>query len=448
MRSTKWATIAAAAGLLALTPAGASAAGGHHQRLKLRQHASSTGHCRLSAAVGQSQLSEGDSVEVFGALSCRDKNASPVSQTVTIYERSATGGGSQEVGTATTEAGGLYSFLVPAVSGDSLFYASAAGARSAEKVVRVAPVVELKGPSENTQLLTGRRSAVLFTGKVNREDSGATVVLQRENATGNEEWRSIQRPVLVSGTGEFAITHRFVVPGDANIRVVVRTHRKFSVRGISNTLNYQISQKENPRLTLNSSLDPISFGQTVTLSGTVAGAVNQPVTLLARERGTGPYLPVAKGTTNGSGEYTFTQAPQHSTFYRVTSGNVSSAVLFEGVKYVLAANVSATTVPSGQALTFYGTVTPAEDGHPVYVERENKIGGGFHVVEVGYVHGSAYSIPVVIFGSGKENFRIKVPGDPANQTISSSPFTIEVTTPPASTLKPVPSGKLPNEGQV
>ncbi|MHB8243503.1 MAG: hypothetical protein ACYDHN_16130, partial [Solirubrobacteraceae bacterium] len=429
MRSTKLTAITAAAAMLALAPTGASAAG--HARVREHRRANAVGHCLLSASVGQSQLSEGESVEVFGRLACAG-NTSAASQTVTIYGRAAgDSGGFQAVGTATTEAGGYYSFLVPSVSNDSIFYASAAGTRTRRRIVRVAPVVKLVGPNENTQLLTGRRSAVLFKGTVNRQDSGATVVLQRENATSNEEWHSIERPVLVSASGEFAITHRFVVPGDANIRVVVRTHGRFSVRGISNTLNYQISQKENPRLTLNASSDPISFGQTVTLSGTVAGAVNQPVTLLARGRGAG-YAVVAQGTTNASGEYSFLQGPQQSTFYRVTSGSVGSAVLFEGVKYVLTANVSATTVQSGQPLTFSGTVTPALDGHPVYIEREDALGGGFHVVEVGQVHGSSYSIPDVIFGSGKETFRVKVPGDPANQTVSSSPFTIEVTPAPAS----------------
>ncbi len=442
MRSTRLTAITAATAMLALAPAGASAA---RQRVRPDRHANAIGHCLLSASVGQSQLSEGESVEIFGQLACTG-NTSAASQTVTIYGRSADGA-FQALGTATTEAGGYYSFLVPSVSSDSIFYASAAGIRTRRRIVRVAPVVKLVGPNENTQLLTGRRSAVLFKGTVNRQDSGATVVLQRENATGNEEWHSIERPMLVSASGEFAIAHRFVVPGDANIRVVVRTHRKFSVRGISNTLNYQISQKENPRLTLNTSSDPISFGQTVTLSGTVAGAVNQPVTLLARGRGAG-YAVVGKGTTNASGEYSFLQGPQQSTFYRVTSGSVGSAVLFEGVKYVLTANVSATTVQSGQPLTFSGTVTPALDGHPVYIEREDALGGGFHVVEVGQVHGSSYSIPDVIFGSGKETFRVKVPGDPANQTVSSSPFTIEVTPGPASELKPVAPGKLPGEGQV
>ncbi len=448
MRSTKVTLIAAAAAMLALTPTGASAAG--HRHLRAHKHASPVGHCRIDLFAEPHQVTGGESVEVFGLLKCTG-GASPAGQPVTIYARTAESNGFQEVGTATTDANGYYSFLAPSVSTDSLFYASAAGARSGERLVRVAPEVKLKGPEETKQLLTGRRSAVIFSGTVSPADAGATVILQRENAASSEEWHVIQRG-LVSSSGEYSITHRFVVPGAANIRVVVRAHRKFSLRGISNSLSYDISQKENPRLTLDSSADPISYGQPVTLSGIVAGAVNQPVTLFARGRGA-TYAAVAKTTTNGSGEYSFAQMPLLSTFYRVSSGSVSSAVLFEGVKYVLTASASANTVQSGGAVVFSGTVTPTPlpvpPGHPVYLERENASGGGFHVVDVGTIQAdSTYSISHTIYGSGKETFRVKVPGDPINQGIASSPFTIEVTPSAAARLKPEPPSKLPGEGQV
>ncbi|MCW3057392.1 MAG: hypothetical protein JWO21_1361, partial [Solirubrobacterales bacterium] len=156
-----------------------------------------------------------------------------------------------------------------------------------------------------------------------------------------------------------------------------------------------------------------------------------------------------EATTNGSGEYTFAEKPLQNTYYRVTSGAINSAVLFEGVKYVLTAAVSATTIPAGQSLTFSGTVTPDHVGHVVYLERENLFGGGFHVADVGTVtSASTYTISHFVFGSGKQVFRIKVPGDPENQAISSTPFTILVTPSPAALLHPAPAGKLPGEGKV
>jgi|CZKG01.1.fsa_nt_gi hypothetical protein len=444
MRSTKLTVIAAAAATLALAPTGASAAGAH-KRPKERKPANAVGHCRLSVFAEPHQITAGETVQVFGRLACLG-SAATIPQPVTVYERTA--GGSQVLGTATTGAGGYYSLLAPPVNADSRFYVSAAGARSAERIVKVAPQVTLKGPPENTQLFTGARGAVLFSGTVTPTDAGAQVILQREAATSSEEWHVIQRG-RVSSNGEYAITHRFVVPGAANLRVIVRAQRRLSTRGISNTLFYDISQRENSKLTINTSADPISYGQTVTLSGTVAQGANQPVTLLARGRGAS-FAPAGTTTTNSKGEYTFVQMPAQSSFYRVTAAaGTSSTVLFEGVKYVLTAGVSGSSVQSGQALVFSGTVTPGQEGHPVYLERQNAAGNGYHVVDVGTVaKDSTYSISHHIYGSGKETFRVTVPGDPADMDVSSSPFAIEVTPSTASALKPVPPSQLPAEGQV
>ena len=446
MRSTKLPAIAtAAAAMLALAPAGASAAA----RPSPPESAPACKPSRALPLLEHHRRTRPDhrrrNGHLFGALTCLG-GPSTTPQTITVYGRTA-GASYQALGTTNIESG-AYSFQSLPIKANTAFYASSPEARSPQRVVRVEPVVTLKGPNEKIPLITGRTNAVLFTGSVSPQDAGARVVLQRENAISHEEWRVIQRGGLVTENGEFAITHKFVVPGDANIRVVVQGNGRHLVRGISNELNYNISQKENPNLTLNSSGDPIFFGQPVTLSGTVAGAVNQPVTLFGRGRGAS-YAQVAQGTTNNKGEYSFTQSPLVSTFYRVTSAGKSSAVLFEGVKYVLTAGVSGTSVQAGQPLTFSGTLTPGVLGHPVYLERENASGGGFHVVEVGTVgEHSTYSITAPIYGSGKENFRIKVPGDPANQSASSASFSVEVTHSPAPAFKPGLPSKLPQEGQL
>ncbi|HYM54692.1 MAG TPA: hypothetical protein VES97_04975, partial [Solirubrobacteraceae bacterium] len=142
------------------------------------------------------------------------------------------------------------------------------------------------------------------------------------------------------------------------------------------------------------------------------------------------------------------QTPLASTFYRVTAGGISSTVLFEGVKYALTAGASAGTIQSGQALTFAGTVSPDHVGHVVYLERENAFRGGFHVVDVGTVGpNSTYSISHFVFGSRRVVFRVRVPGDPANQAASSSTFAVEVTPAPFGSLRPQIPGVLPTEGQ-
>ena len=446
MRSFRFTSaIAAAATVLALAPAGASAAH-NNQHVRLGKHANPTGHCRVTIFAEPHIVISGESAQIIGQLIC-PSGVVTSEQTVTVYEHVAGAGPFQVLGTATTGAGGFYSIVAPNLTANSTFYAATVAGRSATRAVKVSPQVTLKGPAETAQIFTGRRGAQTFSGVVSPADTGAEVVLQRENATANEEWGVIQRGIVGPG-GAYSFTHVFGRPGDANLRVVVRAHRRLSVRGVSNTLSYSISQHENPALTINTSTDPISYGQPVTLSGVVAGAVSKPVTLMARSK-EGAFAPVATSTTDASGNYTFTQTPLQSTIYRVTSGGVNSALLFEGVKYVLTASASATTVSSGQALTFAGTVTPARVGHVVYLERQNVFGGGFHVVDVATVAAdSTYTINHAIFGLGSEVFRVKIPGDPLNQAISSTPFSITVTPATPGALSPHAQNKLPGEGKV
>jgi hypothetical protein len=452
MRSIKLSPVVAGAAILLIAPTATSAsATGRDGRLDAPRLASAAG-CHVRIFAEPRVVTGGESVQVFGQLACPG-GANVAGQPVTIFERSAGAPGAKgfkEIGTVSTGPGGFYSIVPSPVTADSFFYARALGARSGTRAVRVAPQVTLAAPGapDGSQLRTGRSNRVTFTGTVTPGDAGATVVLQRENSTSFEEWGAIQLGVVGPG-GTYSLTHTFVIPGDANIRVVVRKHGKFSVRGISNTLSYVISQRQNPKLTLNASADPISYGQTVTLSGVVAGGANQKVTLLSHPRGQKVFTKLTEGTTDGSGAYSFVQKPLQNTAYKVTSGKVSSAILVEGVKYVLTAGASATTVQSGQSVTFSGTVTPGQAGKIVYLERENAFGGGFHVVDVGTVSAaSTYAITHFLFGNGKQVYRVKVPGDPGNQAVSSSLFPIEVTPAPPSLLRPRPSAKLPSEGKV
>jgi hypothetical protein len=434
------ALVTGAIAALALAPAGAAA----HTQAHVRAFPSD--RCRLTLIAEPHFLTSGESAQLFGRLLCTH-GASTSGQAVTVYERVAGTPGVQVLGTTATVAGGFYSMLAPSLTAETSFYATSSTGRSGTRVVHVAPQVTLKGPAENVQLLTGGRGGVTFAGTVDPADEGAVILLQRESATSSEDWHAIQRGIVGAG-GAYALTHHFTFPGDANIRVIVRPRHKFKLRGISNTLSYSISQRQNSRLTINSSADPIADGQSIQLTGTLAGGASQPVTLLARTPG-GGWGAIEKGTTDAAGDYSFTQVPAQSTFYRVTGPNVHSTVLFEGVRYVLTANVSASTVQSGQPLTFSGTVTPARAGHVVYLERQNLFGGGYHVVDVSTVAPDGnYAVSHTVFGNGHEVFRVKVPGDRANQSATSSPFTIEVTPAPGAALRPRAPAKLPDEGKV
>jgi hypothetical protein len=429
--------LAAAATLLVLAPASASA----------HRHPNPTGRCDVNLNVAPRHISAGEPVVAFGRLVCVHR-ANAAGQTVKLFEHSFGTPGYTLVQSTTTDAHGFYELTQPGVTANSFFYVRSHGAQSGSRHVHVEAQVTLSGPPEGTQLLTGSPNKVTFTGTVNPANVGARVILQRQNALTGNEWHRIDSGV-VNAAGDFTIVHTFVVPGDANIRVLVRSQGR-NVPSLSSTLTYTISQTQNPELTIDASQDPIVYGQSATISGVAAGVASKPVTLLARVARQHGFAPVAEVSTNASGEYTFpAQSPVSSTFYEVKGGGKTSAVLYEGVKDVLTAAVSQTTIQAGQALTFSGTVAPDHSGHIIYLERQNASGNGYHVVQVATIGaGSAYSIVHTVYDPGTKVFRIKVPGDPDNAGAVSAPFTITVTPAPASALMPEASSNssAPSEG--
>ena len=334
MRSTKLSSaMVAAAALLATAPTGAFAA---RKLPKHKGHVSPAG-CRLTESADPHIVNSGDSVVLTGVLNC--PGGGPSGQTVTVFERIAgVPGGFKNAGTTSTVAGGSYSFTPAPVITDSTFYTRAAGARSANHSVRAAPLVTVATSPplpEGSQLFTGPAHKVTFKGSVNPIDRGAEVVLQRETGGSTEEWGTIQQHNFVKADGSFEIIHTFVVPGDANLRVVVRPHGIFHARGVSNMLTYEISQTQNPNLTLEPSADPVNFGAPLTLKGVVKAGAGQKVILMARSFGS-PSTKIGETTSGAGGAFEFKIASEEkNTFYRALSGTVSSAVLFEGVKWVI-----------------------------------------------------------------------------------------------------------------
>jgi hypothetical protein len=440
MRSRKLTTaVTAIITLLVLVPASAWA----------RRHHRHRGRCAISINVSPRVIQAGEQAIVWGRLRCANP-ANAAGQQVQLFRHlmgTPISGFSQST---TTNPEGFYEFAPAegAIETNRYWYVRAQGVRSAAQGIRVFAQVTLSGPTEG-QLLTGFPNRVTFTGTVSPADVGARVVLQRQNATTGNQWHRIDRGVVGAG-GSFTITHTFVAPGDANIRVLVLSQRR-NIPSVSNVLTYEISQAQNTELTIQASADPISFGEAVTISGKFAAGPNQPVTLLARGRHQHGFARVAQVSTNSSGEYTFPpQAPVNNTFYEVRGAKVSSAVLYEGVKDVLTAQVSATTVQAGQTVTFSGTVSPDHTGHVIYLERQNAHGSGFHVIQVSTVGaGSTYSIAHRLYVPGTKVLRVFIPGGPENQGAASQPFSIEVTPAPASALTPesAENSALPSEGQ-
>jgi hypothetical protein len=432
--------VVAATSLLALAPAAALA----------HKHPSPSGRCRIDVSLSPTQVFVGDSTEVLGRLAC-NRHVNAGGQSVELYAHVAGSAGYVPIQSTTTEANGSYKLTTVAESANTSFYVRSHGAQSGHRRLRVEAQVTLSGPAEGSQILTGPAGQVTFTGTVNpATDVGARVILQRQNAVTGNEWHRIGSGQVLAG-GTYSITHTFRVPGDANIRVLVRSDG-LNIPSPSNEIEYEISQAQNPNLTINASPDPISYGQSVTISGVLAGATtSQSVTLLARTVHQHGFAPIAEVKTEANGNYSFpAQSPVNSTLYRVQGAGQKSAVLYEGVKDVLTAEASPSTLQAGQAVTFTGTVAPAHEGHVVYLERKDANGTGFHVVQVSHVlPGSVYSIVHQVYVPGTKVFRIDIPGGPDNGRAVSQPFTIQVTPAPASAIAPeAPSNSsLPDEGQ-
>jgi hypothetical protein len=390
-----------------------------------KKHQSANGRHNVSLNVSENPVVAGDPLVIWGRL----RGPNHANRVVTLWHRINPRPRFTPVQQTTTDANGFYVFFRQngIVNSNRNWYVKSLGARSRTVHEKVFSLVNLSGPADGSNLLTGPAHKVTFSGTVSPFRAGGRVVLQRQasDAGNGNGWNRIDQTRVQPG-GTFTINHTFRVPGDANIRVRVLGTRR-NVASTSNVLSYEISQAQNPALTISASADPINVGQPVTLTGTLQNGATQPVQLFAKTRN-GSFQQVAAGLTDPSGNYSFVQTPVNSTIYQVHGGGKLSAQLFEGVKDVLTANVSSTNVKSGDPVTFSGTVSPDKSGHVIYLQRQNENGNGFHTVQVARVGaGSVYSITRRLFAPGTKVFRVFIPGGPFNQGAASSPFTITVT---------------------
>jgi hypothetical protein len=399
------------------------------------------GKCLLSIEANSARITAGETVTVFGAVTCPG-GADVSGRAVTIYESERGTGvaGSSEVATTTTNANGAYKVTPPAFGADMVFYARSAGARGAHALVRVAPKVTLLGPAPGVQMLTrgehlGARAhnRITFTGTVSPADGGALVTLQREYAASGEQWRPVAFG-RVGLDGHYSITHGFTSPGLASVRVVVHPTGPKLVAA-SEPLSYEIGQAQNPKLTIQTTADPISYGQTVNITGVAAGPA-QLLTLQARSAA-GGFVEVAHEMTGAGGKYEFPERPLRSTSYRVIDAAATSTELFEGVEYALAAGTAPETAQTGEQLSFVGSVVPASAGQVVLLEREGLAGINFQVVESATVSAdSSYSIPYTFYHACTCVMRVKVPADSEHRASTSQPFSIRVTPALSAGLEP------------
>jgi hypothetical protein len=390
--------------------------------------------CSVEIQTSTPLLKAGTQLTLTGSVTCAQA-ASAAGQTVTLFQKIARTPGFDTASSTTTAADGGFQFTPEALSANSTFYAQADEAVSDRVKVLLAPKVTITTPLAGAQLLIGAAhaaraglanagtGAVTFTGSVSPVDAGAKVSLQREYRRG--AWHRIGGGATVDEDGNYSIVHAFSRPGLARIRVVVHSHG-LALTSASAPVTYELLRGRHRGVTIQASANPLVYGQSVTITGTVPGAADQTVTLLG-ETAAHTFTALDETTATGN-EYSFTESPLASTRYRVRTAVAGSGVLSESVSYALVQDPPAASVTVGTPLSFTGTLLPAHEGQPVDLESQDTAGPGYHVIAVGSESSAAsFSIEHAFSSVGTEHLRITVPAGTELQSVSGEPFTLEVT---------------------
>lgn len=292
-------------------------------------------------------------------------------------------------------------------------------------VERIAATVTLDQPSADLTTAT----PIAFTGTVSPANAGNRILLQRQASLDGDRWVAVDGG-FVRADGRYTIVHRFRVPGDRSLRTLLLPNRH-TLRSPSTPISITVQQLQVAGFTIGSSAQPIDFGQSVTIAGTLTGGATTSVTLFARDEWRGRLHAIATTTTDANGAYSFVQTPPRNTAYQVrvtTDPHTRTARLFQGVRDVVSIAASTTTAAVGDIVTFSGTVQPNKSGHVILLQRLD--GGIWRTIAVARVgDGSAYAIPYTLAAPSSAQYRTLIPGGPVNQRGVSS--AVEVTGSPS-----------------
>ena len=155
-------------------------------------------------------------------------------------------------------------------------------------------------------------------------------------------------------------------------------------------------------LTLAATPNPVRYGSTVTLSGTLKGANNagQAVSLLSDPFPFDAFKKIATATTNATGDYSLTQKPLVNTRYQVTQATNVSGIVTVLVRPRVSMRLSDYTPKVGQRVTFSGRVCPQHDGSTLLIQR--RYSTGYRTVRTTTLR----DIPGSTCSSYKRTFRI------------------------------------------
>jgi hypothetical protein len=320
--------------LVCLLPASAASAAVQRRALPAGEGEAAParhGACSITIAGSSTPITAGEGASVSGVLSCANAEES-AEQTVSVHCHSAGTAGSSICATATTASDGSFGVRTEALQTNTLIFASAQGARSPRIEVKLGSHVSItNAPADGAQLLLPGQGAsasalatntVTFAGTVSPATAGMRVVLQRERPDGH--WQRIAL-AEANAEGAYSITHTFLLPGEASVRVVARGHGNLDTA--SETRTYLVSRHQRAGVSIEAPASAVAPGETLTITGVAAGPSGQTVTLLARTRES-RFAPVSTSTTGTGGLYSFPpQTPQQSTTYRVKAGHASSISL-------------------------------------------------------------------------------------------------------------------------
>ncbi|MHB8233857.1 MAG: hypothetical protein ACYDHT_04315 [Solirubrobacteraceae bacterium] len=292
--------------------------------------------CNLTAEASTAQVALGGSVTISGKLSCPTA-ADAGEQQVTIYSRETDVSGSAltAAGTVTTAPDGSYSMPSAALNGRTVFYVrSASVLRAARVAVLVEGAVTLQGPqASGTSLPMGAGKAAggpakaAFSGTIRPAQANRLVTLRVRY--GNGDWRTVAF-ARTDASGHFGFSHRFSFAGDVSVMATVRA--RGTEHAQSPALTYNITQAQNPALTIQRSAPATALVQTpgvgsqTTITGVAAGQPNKTVTLLSRTDSL-RFTRVATVESDSTGAYSFTVEPTQTTIYKVVCGRALSTPL-------------------------------------------------------------------------------------------------------------------------
>lgn len=128
-----------------------------------------------------------------------------------------------------------------------------------------------------------------------------------------------------------------------------------------------------------SSANPVTYGKSVQITGSLNGnpSANLPVALQANAFPFAGYVDVATAVSSATGAYAFTVTPLINTRYRVVTTGASPDIgdeITQVVAQKVTFKVSDRTPKRRASVRFYGSVTPANDGAYVALQKRTTTG--------------------------------------------------------------------------